>query len=85
MKAPPKEREMRYPISGSCPVTSLNESLHLKVQNKRSHSHLEGILICLIESPSKKGREMTVHKLSAGDGYKPQRKPFRKGREMRAR
>lgn len=32
----------------------LNESLHLKVQNKRSYSHLEGILICLIESPYEK-------------------------------
>lgn len=32
----------------------LTESLHLKVQNKLSHGHLEGILICLIEIPSKK-------------------------------
>ena len=32
---------------------SLNKSLHLKIQNKRPHGHLEGILICLIESPYK--------------------------------
>ena len=32
----------------------LNESLHLKIQNKRSHGHLGGILICLIESPYEK-------------------------------
>ena len=31
----------------------LNESLHLKVLNKQSCGHLEGILICLIESPYK--------------------------------
>lgn len=36
------------------PPDSLNESLHLKLQNKRSRGHLEGILICLIESPYKK-------------------------------
>ena len=41
----------------------LNESLHLKVQNKRSHGHLEGILICLIESPYK-----TVGKSRQGSG-----------------
>ena len=31
----------------------LNEILHLKVLNKQSCGHLEGILICLIESPYK--------------------------------
>ena len=54
MKVPIDKRRNLATDSSPTTLPGLNESLHLKVQNKRSRSHLEGILICLIESPSQK-------------------------------
>ena len=53
MKVPIDKRRNLATDSPPTTLPGLNESLHLKVQNKRSRSHLEGILICLIESPYK--------------------------------
>ena len=50
MKALPKRKGNCTPPRVPATLGGLNESLHLKLQNKRSHGHLEGILICLIES-----------------------------------
>lgn len=51
MKALPKRKGSSRIGRFQCRQQRLNESLHLKVQSKRSRSHLEGILICLVESP----------------------------------
>ena len=53
MKVPIDKRRNLATDSPPTTLPDLNESLHLKVRNKRSHGHLEGILICLIESPYK--------------------------------
>ncbi len=53
MKVPIEKRRNLATDSPPTTLPGLNESLHLKVQNKRSRGHLEGILICLIESPYK--------------------------------
>ena len=54
MKVPTQKwRNMETLLAVVAEFERLNESLHLKVQNKRSHGHLEGIVICLIESPYK--------------------------------
>ena len=53
MKVPIEKRRSLATDSPPTTLPGLNKSLHLKVQNKRSRGHLEGILICLIESPYK--------------------------------
>ena len=53
MKVPIEKRRSLATDSPPTTLPGLNKSLHLKVQNKLSHGHLEGTLICLTESPSK--------------------------------
>lgn len=50
----------------------LNESLHLKVQNKLSRGHLERMLICLIESPSKKKGKFADGTEESTEQFEPQ-------------
>lgn len=61
-ESPPKRKGNTGPTPARVGFSlCLNESLHLKVQNKRSHSHLGGILICLIESPYKQEGKFSRH------------------------
>ena len=61
MKVPVEKRRNLATDSPPMTLSGLKESLHLKVQNKRSRGHLEGMLICLIEAPPKrKGNDVTM-------------------------
>ena len=53
MKVPIEKRRNLATDSPPTTLPGLNESLHLKVQNKRSRGHLEGILSVLLKVPTK--------------------------------
>lgn len=64
-ESPPKRKGNTGPTPARVGFSlCLNESLRLKVQDKRSHSHLGGILICFIESPYKQEGKCNIEGLN---------------------